>query len=313
MDKTDAAVLCELDCNSRHSLAQIGKKVRLSKEGVHYRIKKMEEQGIIKGYPCIVSLAKRGKIHAELFVKYCGVTVDVRREMIEFFAEQPEVVYLKGCKGCWDLLAGIVVDDISSLNRVKNELYDRYSKYWASFKLSLSVENYFFGRKYLRGKDIRVAQHVDKPGRAFLDDKDNAILKTLSRNARISLREIAKVTGLSAKTVAHRIKRLEREKVIQKFTVSIDTELLGITTFKLLLRLRSSKDKSKMLEYLHRQRNVVSTREVLGEWHLEPLFEVGSVKQFYDVLEEMESLFGDSIVSHDSFILDKVYKEEYYA
>jgi len=50
LDLKDRKILYELDLNCRQSNAQIGKKVGLSKEVVKYRIKRMEEEGIISGY-----------------------------------------------------------------------------------------------------------------------------------------------------------------------------------------------------------------------------------------------------------------------
>jgi len=47
IDLKDRKILYHLDLNCRQSNAQIGKKVRLSKEVVNYRIKRMEEEGII--------------------------------------------------------------------------------------------------------------------------------------------------------------------------------------------------------------------------------------------------------------------------
>ena len=47
IDIKDLAILRELDQDVRASSAQIGRKVRLSKEVVQYRIKKLEQEKII--------------------------------------------------------------------------------------------------------------------------------------------------------------------------------------------------------------------------------------------------------------------------
>ncbi len=312
IDKVDMAVLCELDCNSRNSLSSIGKAARLSKEGAHYRIQKLEKSGIIKGYPTIISLAKRGKVHCEIFLKYRNVTVPLKMEMIDFFVKQPEIVYVNSCKGSWDLLLGIVVNSLSELNEVKNRLCDNYSEYWSSFEISLTIETYFFGRKYLRGKDIHVTQHIDSPGNINLDEKDEAILGVLSQNSRTSLLEIAKRIKLTPKAVAYRIKKMEKSRVIQKYTVSLNTKKMGFLSFKMLIRLKSSDQKHKLLEYFHMQENAINTREVLSDWNLEPMFEVPSPERFYSIVEEIEELFGESIISHSSLMLDNEYKSFFY-
>jgi len=49
LDLKDRKILYELDLNCRQSNTQIGKKVGLSRKVVEYRIKKMEEEGVIMG------------------------------------------------------------------------------------------------------------------------------------------------------------------------------------------------------------------------------------------------------------------------
>jgi len=63
----DRKILYELDLNSRQSFQKIGKKVRLSKESVFYRIKKLEEEGIIQRYSTMVDVGKLGYTNFRFF------------------------------------------------------------------------------------------------------------------------------------------------------------------------------------------------------------------------------------------------------
>jgi DNA-binding Lrp family transcriptional regulator len=56
----------------------------------------------------------------------------------------------------------------------------------------------------------------------LLDDIDLSILRILQKNARATIREIAEEVHLSATPVHERIKRLEREEVIQQYTILIN-------------------------------------------------------------------------------------------
>lgn len=60
-----------------------------------------------------------------------------------------------------------------------------------------------------------------------LDEKDLKILKILMENSRASYNEIARAVGLSDVAVIKRVKRMEKEGVIRKYTVKIDPEKLG--------------------------------------------------------------------------------------
>ena len=60
-----------------------------------------------------------------------------------------------------------------------------------------------------------------------LDKLDHKIVNILVEKSNLSLRKIAVKVGVSVATVLNRIKRLEKEKVISKYTVQLDYERLG--------------------------------------------------------------------------------------
>lgn len=65
-----------------------------------------------------------------------------------------------------------------------------------------------------------------KPKRQ-VDEIDLKIIDELSKNARAAYRKIAGIVGLTDVAVMKRVKRLERNGVIKKYTVIIDPVALG--------------------------------------------------------------------------------------
>lgn len=64
--------------------------------------------------------------------------------------------------------------------------------------------------------------------KADLDATDHRLLAALTDNARISLADLGRVLGMSAQSVADRLRRLEDVGVIGGFTVKLDPEALGL-------------------------------------------------------------------------------------
>lgn len=60
-----------------------------------------------------------------------------------------------------------------------------------------------------------------------IDMVDQKILQVLLEDSRVSIRELAKRVHLSAPSVAERVKRMESEGVIQKYSVQVDYKKLG--------------------------------------------------------------------------------------
>jgi len=61
----------------------------------------------------------------------------------------------------------------------------------------------------------------------MVDNKDLLILDALKRNAKASVVEIAKRTGLPGTTVYNRIKKLGKEGVIKGYTIRVDNKKIG--------------------------------------------------------------------------------------
>lgn len=58
-----------------------------------------------------------------------------------------------------------------------------------------------------------------------LDEHDLKLINLLRDNARLSISELAKLLGLSRPTVKARLERLEKEGIIQKYTIKLSPEI----------------------------------------------------------------------------------------
>ena len=60
-----------------------------------------------------------------------------------------------------------------------------------------------------------------------MDDKDKQIIELLEQDSSQSTREISKKTRIPITTVHKRIKKLEAEKIIKRYTIELDYEKIG--------------------------------------------------------------------------------------
>ncbi|SDX97664.1 Lrp/AsnC family transcriptional regulator, leucine-responsive regulatory protein [Evansella caseinilytica] len=61
-----------------------------------------------------------------------------------------------------------------------------------------------------------------------LDDIDKVILKELSKDARISMKDLGDIVNLSSPSVKERISKLKKEGIIKKCTIAVNKEKLGL-------------------------------------------------------------------------------------
>lgn len=60
-----------------------------------------------------------------------------------------------------------------------------------------------------------------------LDETDYAIIRALTEDSRLSVRELATRVHRSATPVFERLKRMESEGIIKRYTIDVDPEALG--------------------------------------------------------------------------------------
>lgn len=97
-----------------------------------------------------------------------------------------------------------------------------------------------------------------------LDKTDVKILKTLLSDARLSSRQIAKQCGVSIGTVLSRVKKMEKEGIIQGYSALLDQEKLG---YELTIVSEITVSKGRLLEMenqIARLPNVCCVYDVTG-------------------------------------------------
>ncbi|MBO9513130.1 MAG: Lrp/AsnC family transcriptional regulator [Variovorax sp.] len=84
-----------------------------------------------------------------------------------------------------------------------------------------------FGNSKRTEDSLKIQRKNQKSGEEFFDKIDMAILRILLQDSRRSLQDIGAEVGLAATSCWSRIKRLEAEGVIRRYTVDVDPASLG--------------------------------------------------------------------------------------
>ena len=107
----------------------------------------------------------------------------------------------------------------------------------------------------------------DPPGMVgnTLDAIDRALLRLLAEDGRTAIADLAREVGLSAPSTAERLRRLETQGVIGRFTIEIDPRALGYT-MQAIVRVRPLPGQLHLVEEaLRRIPEFVECDKVTGE------------------------------------------------
>ncbi|CAN7525605.1 Lrp/AsnC family transcriptional regulator [Trinickia sp. LjRoot230] len=92
----------------------------------------------------------------------------------------------------------------------------------------------------------RLFEGAAKSG-APLDDIDRKLLRLLSEDGRAAVADLAREIGLSGPSTTERIRRLEAQGVIGRFTIAIDPRALGYT-MQAIVRVRPQPGQLHLVE-----------------------------------------------------------------
>jgi len=133
-------------------------------------------------------------------------------------------------------------------------------------------------------KEVSLEQN---PHFRSLDATDSAILRVLQRNARESFAEVGKTVGLSATTVAERIRRLESEGVIESYQPKLSAAKLGYPVTAFILARPNGPD-ARFVEVAKKQREILACYRVTGDFSFIAHAVVRDVTHLEELLNNLE-------------------------
>lgn len=317
LDLKDQKLLYELDNNSRQSASKIGKKIGLSPEVVNYRIKRLEKEKIITQYQLIVNLSTLNIYQFKICLSFQHIKSEVLGTKIEELKKMDSIKWIISSKGNWDLILSCETDSLENIDDLKNKILTKFGNYINKKALSILIEAQTYNRNYLIDdksllSDSRII--MKKSNIIKIDDLDIKILKSLAENSRKPIIDIASELKQTVRIINYRIKQLEKNKIILGYKIALNYEKLGLKFFKIFVYLDNPQEEkiNSLISYLKQNRNTIHHVKVLGNWDLEPEFEVHSEEEFNMILQEIKDKYSDIIKNIEIVAISKEHKFVYF-
>jgi len=296
MDKKTKLILQELDKNSRQSISHIAKSVGLKKETVNYIIKKLEKQGIIKGYFPLIHYFKLGANLFKLLLRYENLGEKGEKELINWLLKKQEVVWLGKTEGKWDLIITLRQEDIVKMYDLLKNFNKKFSKHIKEKQLLLSYGFEWFNEKYLfDGKFNYSVKMSQKDEKENIDEIDEKIISILEDNARTPIIEIAKEIKLTAQAIAKRIKILLKKEVIAGFKLRTSLSNLNKGYHQIFVSLKEFSKLDEILDYYKASEDCVFVMRYHGayDFHLELI--TNSQNHFRKIIKNFREKWGSYV------------------
>ncbi|MEK6850820.1 MAG: Lrp/AsnC family transcriptional regulator [Nanoarchaeota archaeon] len=314
LDVKDFKILAELDRNARQSNSQIGKKVRLSKEVIKYRIDKLVQEGIIVRFYSVVNYFKLGIYKFKLYLRFSNADKNKIDEIADYFKKHKKTEWDATCTGRWDMIIGFLVGNVNEFDDEVQEVMNKFSKYIQEKAVTTTLYLVHHERGFLSNKTTNVVYHTSKDAKEDIDKTDKEIIRILTNNARMPVTEIAERIKATPRVVQYRIKELERRNIILAYKANLNPKAMGRIFCKALLYLANINQEktNQFIRYLSSIPDAVWPQKVMGTWDFELDCEVNSYDRFQDIILDIKEKFPDVVRNHEFCIVSKENKLDFF-
>ncbi|MCD6227401.1 Lrp/AsnC family transcriptional regulator [Candidatus Micrarchaeota archaeon] len=303
LDEKGKKILKGLRFNARISLTQLAKNAGISKETLNYRLRSMEEKGLISRYFPELNVYKMGLTIFRVALKLKNIDEELENRFEEYLSTIP-TIWVGYLYGEWDILFGVMVHNPLEFDKYINEIMQKFGQHISEKAIGIQINDFFLDYDYIYGKSLRrnSLQLYDNEACSVitLDSKDKKIIALLYNNARQSYFEISKQLSMSPETVKRRIKALENSGIIKRYLTSINRMPLGYKKYKVLLYVNnfSLKNKKDLLNYCFNTPNITHVTTTTGSWDLEIDYDATTLTEFHTLFRQLRNRFSSQITDY---------------
>ncbi len=314
LDAYDRKILFAMAQNCRTPTNQIAKSVGLSRDAVRYRIKRLEDAGVIQGYRTIVNVTRLGFLNVHLLLQLNQPNVEAEKRLVEKFKAYPFVRAIIKFSGKYDFELALIARDVHELEGVLSRVIEDCGEFLQDYNL-LFITKTFSGKtfpdNFLKAPaEVKQVQY-DEPK---LDELDYKLLSVISDHAYLPLQHIAQKLGVSADTVKYRMKNLKQCGVIAGFVPVINYDLINYNVYAILLSIAgfSEKREATLREFLRTNKDVLWGVKTIGKYNVFLYICTSNPDDLVKTTAELRSYFTQSVRDYETLINYEEYTYTYF-
>lgn len=295
MDVKDRKILEVLDLEPKIPLSRLAKKVRISQQVVDYRVKKLQEQGIINHFGTLLNLSYLGFQQYRIFFQFADISQEQKEIIIKYLHNHSQVYWAALVGNIWDLLIVVFVKDYEGLEKFLDDLFQNFKGVFKDYESYYTLYHEFYGHKYLENntKSFFVLDYARNNEQIILDKVDYLILDKIKSNCRLSSLEISKECNVSYKTVQNRIHLMEKFGLIAGYRIFLHSEDLNYKAYFLLISFQHyAKDiEKKLLAYAKEHSAITQSLKLFGRHSILFHIRVQEYQELQNIIIEMRNKY----------------------
>lgn len=311
LDSVDRKLLFELNWNCRQSNTRLGKKLRVSKQVIGYRISQLEKNKHLLAYSPLIDWRKLGYNAIRVYLKWKNINKRIEEEIYASMKKDDFFMWTVNLEGEFDLAFYIWVKDFLEFSEKWFNFLSKHKKFILKQEICESVNMVFFPMKPLIEKFVPEEKIIGAGKPVEFDKKDLEILRALNENSRMPIVEISKKIKLTPKAVICRIKQLEKKGIILGYNAFINYNKLGYDFYKADFYLNDLSRTKEMLDFARKHKNIVYLMRTIGgpDYEIEAM--VSNASELTKLINEIREKFSECIEYYRYHRFEQTIKQVY--
>ncbi len=141
IDRLDSSIINKLSENARATIVDIADSVRASPRVVAYRLRKMEDNGLIAGYRAAIDYSKLGLTYYKVFLALSSAPLEEKKKLLEYIRSSPIVIYrVEGIGLHAEIDFEVIVGSELQLSRFMKELSFKFPGIVGEYSTVMFIE-----------------------------------------------------------------------------------------------------------------------------------------------------------------------------
>ena len=294
IDEIDAKILKALLKEARTSFTDLSKICKISIGAVRMRFARLKREGIITGEIALVNPHSFGCKH----ISDLGIIskIDNEPEVKDFLKTKSYLSHIFGPFGKYSFLAKAVLKDTQQLASILEDLESCQhiksvdSLIWVDAANIEYPENLVI--EPLSNDEIVIPKALEMRYKiAKLDDTDREIARIITKSSRTPFRRIAEKLGISTKNAIQRYRRLRRENVLTRATITVDLYKLGYNATAYMYIKADNRSKiPEIFNQLYGIPNLIVSLRLIGTYDILVVYVLKDFNELFTLKEKLRKI-----------------------
>jgi Lrp/AsnC family leucine-responsive transcriptional regulator len=249
------------------------------------------------------------------YFSYQFITPKKREEIIKYMVNNKYSLWVTSIEGQFDLSVYMAVKDVNDFYHIWDDAFRKYNKYFSKRSFSVMCSFKTYAHAFLideQSKNVEKHESLRETGgktTVKTDKLDIDILKLLSQDGRIQIKDLSEKLKCSTQTINNRIRNLKKSGIIDGFSIEINYLKFGYKLYRLDINLNEDVKKQPILDFFIKNPFTLEIYGSIGDAaDIEIEIILKDVSNIHQIIDSISNKYTNSIKEYKYHSIVKRHK-----